>query len=94
MPEIENIMKAVTKVTGICKRKIMSRSRMWPIVEARMIYVLCASRTIADVYIAASLGRNRTTVVKTRKNALSYMSVCKTFRDKYAKALESYGIHQ
>lgn len=92
MKETENIMDAVTKVTGICKRKMLSRSRLWPIVEARMLFVLFMSRTgHIDEVTASALGRNRTTILKTRHTAESYVTVSKSFQDKYAKLSAQYG---
>ncbi len=83
--------EAVAYASGICKRKMLSRSRLWPIVEARMLFIMLACRNGAtDQSMAWLLNRSRTTVLKARRNAESYIKISKTFNEKYLKAFAYY----
>ena len=91
MTEFENTFNAVYKVTGICRTKVRSRSRTWPIQEARMLFVLfLARRGHDDQRIAWALERNRTTVLKARHTAEDYIKVSSSFFDKFQNVSKVY----
>ena len=91
MQEIENTFNAVYKVTGVCRTKVLSRSRTWPIQEARMLFVLfLARRGHDDQKIAMVLERNRTTILKARHNAENYIKISSSFFDKFQKVTKVY----
>lgn len=83
--------EVVRKVTGISKKKIQSRSRLWDVLEARMLLILfCHQRGEIDQMTAWHLGRNRTTIYKTRVYAQEYITMNQSFRNKYNKILKLY----
>lgn len=91
MPFLDQVFRAVHHVTGVTKAKITSRSRRWPIVEARMLVVLLLSRLgYDDLKIALAIERNRTTILKSRHHAEDYLSVSAIFRYKFLKISELY----
>lgn len=91
MHDSEHVFDAVCKTSGISKEKMLSRSRLWPVVEARMLFVLCASRHgHGDDRIAWALRRDRTTIVKARHNAEDYLSISNIFAEKYDKVQKRY----
>ena len=91
MIDTEITLNAVSKVTGISEGKILSRSRLWPLIEARMLLVLSLSRIGQDdQMIADLLGRNRTTILHLRHNAENYIEISKTFKDKFDKVSSLY----
>lgn len=84
MKDSEIVLDAIVRCTGISKDNILSRSRVWPIVEARMLFILFLSRIGQDDQrTAEQLNRDRTTILKIRHQAEDYISVSKTFCDKY-----------
>lgn len=84
-------MDIVCKVTGISKKKLLSRLRLWPVVEARMLYMLfCSRKGYNDQQIAWALDRDRTTVLKSRKTAEGYIKLNRGFEEKYNKISEIY----
>ena len=86
MQDFEHAFNAVYTVTGICRTKVRSRSRTWPIQEARMLFVLfLARRGHDDQKIAMALDRNRTTILKARHTAEDYIKVSSSFFDKFQK---------
>lgn len=92
MTDSEIIMDAVVRATGVSKEKMLSRSRLWPIVEARMLFVLLSARMGKDDQFAAlALGRNRTTILKTRHHAEDYISISSSFFEKFNKVKKIYG---
>lgn len=91
MTDSEKVLKAVCKVTGICKTKLLSRSRLWPIVEARLLLILFLSRTgYNDQRIAWIINRDRTTVLKGRHTAEDYIIVSSSFEQKFQKVANYY----
>lgn len=91
MSDYENAFNAVYKVTGICQTKVRSRSRVWPVQEARLLFVLFLSRNgYDDQKIAWALERNRTTILHTRHTAENYIKVSGSFHDKFRKITKLY----
>lgn len=91
MSSTEIAFDAVARITGISKSKMLSCSRLWPIVEARMLFVLIlANLGQNDQKTAWALRRTRTTVLKARHSAENYISVSKSFKDKFNKITEFY----
>ncbi|MBD5423723.1 MAG: hypothetical protein HDR44_01175 [Allobaculum sp.] len=85
------IFDAVKAVTGISQRKLVSRSRLWPVVEARQLFVLLASRLGAiDSSIGFVLMRGRVGICKTRHVAENYISVSRLFARKYERVKKHY----
>lgn len=93
MSDYEITFNAVHKVTGISKTKICSRSRVWPVHEARMLFVLWLSRQgHDDQRLAWTLDRNRSTICKTRSYAEDYIKISSSFHDKYKKIAKLYEV--
>lgn len=91
MQDSEIVWSMVSRVTGISKTKMLSRSRLWPIVEARMLFVLTLSSLGHDDQCSACLlKRNRTTILKARHNAEDYIGISKAFKEKYNKIKTLY----
>lgn len=91
MQNYEIVYDAIYRVTRISKTKMHSRSRLWPIVEARMLFVLFFARSGHDDQSTAwELGRDRTTILNTRHKAEDYINISKTFNDKFNKIKELY----
>ncbi len=87
----EIIFEAVSKTTGVSKTKMLSRSRLWPVAEARMLFILfCARLGYDDQSTAWDLHRNRTTILSIRHRAEDYIGISKSFRDKYNKIAKEY----
>ena len=81
-----HVLDAVAKVTGISKEKMLSSSRLWPLVEARMLVILMMHRLgCIDGTIALALHRNRSTICSSRGKAWAQLEYSKSFRDKYLK---------
>ncbi len=92
MQDYEIVYDAIYRVTGISKTKMRSRSRLWPIVEARMLFVLFFDRRGHDDQSTAwELGRDRTTILNTRHKAEEYIGISMAFKDKFNKIKEIYG---
>ena len=92
MQDSEIVLDAVYRVTGISKTKMRSRSRLWPIVEARMLFVLFFARLGQDDQQTAwVLDRDRTTILNARHKAEEYIGISKAFNDKFNKIKEIYG---
>lgn len=82
----DTVIDAVTKVTGISRKRIQSESRLWPVVEARMISVLVLnSLGLADMKIAWIIKRGRSAVCKSRHSAQTLLGYSKIFRDRLEK---------
>lgn len=91
MQDSEIVFDTVYRVTGVSKNKILSRSRLWPIVEARMLFVLFfARRGQDDQHTAWVLSRDRTTILNARHKAEEYISISKSFLDKFNKIKRIY----
>lgn len=91
MTDTETVFNAVAKATGISRAKMLSKSRLWPIVEARMLFILFLSRQgNTDELISWKLGRNRTTILKARHNAENYIGISRTFAGKFKRLTEIY----
>ena len=92
MQDYEIVYDAIYRVTGISKTKMRSRSRLWPIVEARMLFVLFFARLGQDDQQTAwVLDRDRTTILNARHKAEDYIGISKVFNDKFNKIKEIYG---
>lgn len=92
MQDSEIVLDAVYRVTGISKTKMLSRSRLWPIVEARMLFVPFFARLGQDDQQTAwVLDRDRTTILNARHKAEEYIGISKAFNDKFNKIKEIYG---
>lgn len=92
MQDYEIVYDAIYRVTGISKTKMRSRARLWPIVEARMLFVLFFDRRgHKDLATAWELGRDRTTILNARHKAEEYIGISKAFNDKFNKIKEIYG---
>lgn len=92
MQDTEIVLNAIYRVTGISKTKMCSRSRLWPIVEARMLCVLFFSLLgMDDQQTAWLLERDRTTILSARHKAEEYIRISKSFLDKFNKIKELYG---
>lgn len=91
MSDSEIVFNAVSNVTGVSKTKMLSRSRLWPIVEARMLFILLCSRLGQDdLTMAWTLKRVRTTILSARHKAEDYISISKSFSDKFNKISQIY----
>ncbi len=92
MIAINTVFAAVHLVTGIYRGRIVSRKRPWPVMEARMLFILAMSRSGAsDDRIAAALKRNRSTITKSRNSAESYLAHSVAFSEKLSKIESCYG---
>lgn len=82
----DTVFDAVTKVTGISRPRLLSESRLWPVVEARMLSAIVLNRLgLVDTKIAWMLNRGRSTICKSRHTGEDLLSVSKTFQDKFNK---------
>lgn len=91
MDNKEIVLAVVSKVTGVAKSTILSRSRVWPAVEARQLIILLLHYDGAvDEYIAATLRRGRPAIVRSRHTAFDSLRFSKLFREKYDKATAEY----
>lgn len=82
----DTVLNAVTRVTGVSGKRIRSESRLWPVLEARMITVLVLSSLgLADIKIAWIIKRGRSTVCKSRHSAQNLLEYSRTFRDRLRK---------
>lgn len=91
MDNKEIALTVVSKVTGVSKSTILSRTRIWPAVEARQLIILLLSRDGAtDETISWILNRGRCAILKSRHTATDTLRLSKVFRDKFNKASEMY----
>lgn len=82
----DTVFDAVTKVTGISHTRLLSDSRLWPVVEARMLCAITLNRLgLVDEKIAIMLNRGRSTMCKSRHAGENLLQVSKTFKDKFQK---------
>lgn len=82
----DTFFDAVTKVTGISRTRLLSDSRLWPVVEARMLSAIVLNRLgLVDEKIATMLNRGRSTMCKSRHAGEDLLQVSKTFKDKFQK---------
>lgn len=85
------VFDAIYSVTGVSKTKMLSRSRLWPIVEARMLFVLFLARLGQDdQHTAWMLDRDRTIILNARHKAEDYIGISKSFNAKFGKIKEIY----
>jgi hypothetical protein len=84
-------LAVVSKVTGVAKTTILSRTREWPAVEARQLVILLLYREGAtDETISWMLNRGRCAILKSRHNATDALRLSKVFRAKFDKISELY----
>ncbi|MFG6385467.1 MAG: hypothetical protein K1V80_03175 [Muribaculaceae bacterium] len=87
----ELAISVVSSVTGISKSTILSPSRKWPAVEARMLITLLLSHDGAtDEATSLVLNRSRVSTLKSRHNAIDMMDISKVFRDKFNRIKQLY----
>lgn len=80
------LFDAVTQVTGVSRKRLLSESRLWPVVEARMLSALMLSRLgLVDIKIAWILNRGRASICKSRHASQNLLDVSKTFQTKFKK---------
>ncbi|MBD5258440.1 MAG: hypothetical protein HDS52_07125 [Barnesiella sp.] len=95
MDNKEIAITVVSKITGVSRTKILSKTRVWPAVEARQFIILLLSHDGAtDELIAWTLNRGRGAVLKSRHNANDAIRLSKLFRDKYNKIKEAYELQK
>ena len=81
----------VSKFTGVPKSTILSRTRVWPAVEARRFVILLLSNDGAtDESISWMLNRGRCAILKSRHSAADSLRLSKIFREKFIKISELY----
>lgn len=91
MDNKEIAIAVVSKITGVSKSTILSRSRVWPAVEARQLIILLLHYDGAvDEYIASTIKRSRPAIVRSRLSAFDSLRFSKLFREKYDKATTEY----
>lgn len=91
MDNKEIALTVVSKVTGVAKSTILSRTRIWPAVEARQLIILLLYRDGAtDESISWILKRGRCAILKSRHSATDSLRLSKLFRAKFDKASEMY----
>lgn len=91
MDNKEIALSVVSKVTGVAKSTILSRTRVWPAVEARQLVILLLSQDGAtDEAISWMLNRGRCAILKSRHNATDSLRISKIFREKYDKISALY----
>ncbi len=91
MDNKEIALTVVSKVTGVAKSTILSRTRIWPAVEARQLIILLLYRDGAtDESISWILKRGRCAILKSRHTATDSLRLSKLFRAKFDKASELY----
>lgn len=91
MTNNEIAIAVVSKITGVATSTILSPSRKYRAVEARMLIVMLLSRDGAsDEAISWVLKRKRGAILKSRHNAMSILEYSKVFRDKFSKVSELY----
>lgn len=82
----DTFFDAVTKVTGVSRSRILSDSRLWPVVEARMLSAIVLKRLgLIDTKIGWLLNRGRSSICKSRHAGEDLLQVSKTFKDKFQK---------
>jgi len=87
----EIAISVVSKITGVAKSTILSPSRQWPAVEARMLIVLLLFYDGAcDESISWVLNRKRGAILKSRHNALDTKRLSKVFREKFNRIKSMY----
>lgn len=91
MTDNEIAIKVVSKVTGLTATKILSASRKWPEVEARMLIIrLLFEDGLKDEHISCSLKRCRIAIYRARQRASEWLSLSMAFRMKYDRAKKLY----
>lgn len=84
MNDPEKTFAAVAQITGITKEQLLPPGRRWPLVEARMLFVL--SRRLQGATfetIARELHRSHPAIVHAHHTALDYLPKSKTFQRKH-----------
>ena len=83
----DKIIDTVATITGVSAGDILSDSRAWSAVEARMIIILLfKSLGLPDSRSAHILHRCRSSVCKSRISAQNLLDVSKTFQSKFKEA--------
>ncbi len=91
MDNKEIALTVVSKITGVAKSTILSRTRVWPAVEARQLIILLLYHDGAtDESISWILKRGRCAILKSRHSATDSLRISKLFRAKFDKASEMY----
>lgn len=91
MKKEEIALDVVSRVTGVSRKAILSRCRVYRNVEARQLLVLLLySDGFNDGKTALFLDRTRESVLKSRHAAFDTRDVSRAFREKFTKALELY----
>jgi len=91
MTNNEIAIAVVSRITGVAKSRILSPSRVWPAVEARMLIVLLLHYDGAtDEAISWVLNRKRGAILKSRHHAFDSLEFSKVFRDKFNRAKTKY----
>ena len=91
----ENAIKAVTRATRISTSEMLSESREWPCVEARMLLVyLLSQEGMTDEAISWVINRKRVAVLKARHNAVEQLEVSRQFTEKWNQVKSLYDEYQ
>ena len=91
MLNIEIVWDAIHRVTKISRENMLSPSRRWPDVEARMLFMLFLSRRgETHEKISLFLGRKRCTITQSLHKAEDYYMMSKSFQEKYTKLKNLY----
>lgn len=84
-------LDVISKITRISQNKIVSRSRIGEIVEARNLYILLLAQDgMRDETISWTLNRCRSSITHSRHAANNLIETSALFRTKYAKIKEQY----
>ena len=87
MLDLQTAFDAVSSASGVSQERMLSASRIWPCVEARMLLILlCARLGQNDGDTAKALNRSRSTITKARLKAEPYLTISKSFNGKFNKA--------
>lgn len=91
MDNKEIALTVVSKVTGVAKSTILSRTRVWPAVEARQLIILLLYRDGAtDESVSWVLNRGRCAILKSRHSAMDSLRFSKSFSSKFDKVSKMY----
>ena len=91
MVKPDKLLEAVSHVTQLPESEIVSPSRMWPLVQARMLFVLYASRNgCRDSFSTSPLHRARPTIFAIRRSARNYIAMSVSFQERYNQVAEYY----
>ena len=90
----ERALAATARVTRVSRRQIVGRRRNMPYVEARRLLILTLWHRYTDQMIADYMKRSRVTIFLTRRGAIEYMLMSRTFANKYERILKILGIDE